>query len=186
MDRIIDFNEVKNRVKDEEVDKFESYIYSLYYKMMEGQMSMADFSDEMKAYAIENNISEDKFFKLQTKMMERYGVDSKFIEEQLKRAGINPSVQGNPINYEATRRAMSFHEKYKSRIQTKMFTTYYIKNIKNDIKILIDGVDVILSSHGEVDLTDTELNEFLCSYKKLNDDKELNISIYNNAKEYQY
>ena len=36
MDKIIDFNELKNRVNDKDVDQFESYIYSLYYKVAEG------------------------------------------------------------------------------------------------------------------------------------------------------
>ena len=43
-DRIIDFNEIKNKVKDKDVDKFEEYIYSMYYKMAEGKLNMADFS----------------------------------------------------------------------------------------------------------------------------------------------
>lgn len=43
MDKIIDFNELKNRVNDKDVDQFESYIYSLYYKVAEGKLSMAGF-----------------------------------------------------------------------------------------------------------------------------------------------
>ena len=31
MDKIIDFNELKNRVNDKDVDQFESYIYSLVH-----------------------------------------------------------------------------------------------------------------------------------------------------------
>ena len=33
MDKIIDFNELKNKVNEKDIDNFESYIYSLYYKM---------------------------------------------------------------------------------------------------------------------------------------------------------
>ena len=29
-DRIIDFNDLKNKVKDSDVDKFEQYIYTIY------------------------------------------------------------------------------------------------------------------------------------------------------------
>ena len=29
MDRIIDFSEIKNRINDKDIDKFESYIYNL-------------------------------------------------------------------------------------------------------------------------------------------------------------
>ena len=47
MDKIIDFNELKNRVNDKDVDQFESYIYSLYYKMAEGKINMSEFSKEL-------------------------------------------------------------------------------------------------------------------------------------------
>ena len=34
-DRVIDFNELKNKVKDTDVDKFEQYIYNLYFSVMD-------------------------------------------------------------------------------------------------------------------------------------------------------
>ena len=37
-DRIIDFNQLKNKVKDSDVDKFEQYIYSLYGSVMNGTL----------------------------------------------------------------------------------------------------------------------------------------------------
>ncbi len=43
-DRIIDFNDLKNKVKDSDVDKFEQYIYNLYFSVMDGSMTMAEFS----------------------------------------------------------------------------------------------------------------------------------------------
>ena len=36
-DRIIDFNDLKNKVKDSDVDKFEQYIYNLYYLLCNGR-----------------------------------------------------------------------------------------------------------------------------------------------------
>ena len=56
MDRIIDFNEIKNRVNDKDVDKFESYIYNLYYDMSSGKLNMSDFTKKMMEYMEENNI----------------------------------------------------------------------------------------------------------------------------------
>ena len=41
-------------------------------------------------------------------------------------------------------------------------------------------------SEKTIDLTDIELNEFLCSYKKLVDDKKLKINICENTKKYDY
>ena len=72
-DRIIDFNEIKNKVKDKDVDKFEEYIYSMYYKMAEGKLNMADFSKNIMSYMEENNISQDKLMNIQKKFLERYG-----------------------------------------------------------------------------------------------------------------
>lgn len=187
MDRVIDFNEVKNRVRDEDIDKFESYMYTLYYKIIDGSITMNEFTKEMLEYARKNNITQDKFLKLQSKMMERYGFDVSALEDQLKDFGITPTnLNQKPVDYESARKALGFHDKYKSRLETVTYSTYYIKNDKNDIKILFNKLDVIISSVGVVDLSDIELNEFLCSYKKVNEEKELTIKIYDNSKEYQY
>ena len=99
MDKIIDFNELKNRVNDKDVDQFESYIYSLYYKVAEGKLSMADFSNQLTEYMVQNNISQDKFLKMQTKLMERYGIDTTGFEEQLKSLGLN-NISTDPKDYE--------------------------------------------------------------------------------------
>ena len=81
---------------------------------------------------------------------------------------------------------MSFQEKYKSRIKVRAASEYYIKNEKNNINIWLEDVDVIIRSEGKIDLTDVELNEFLCSYKKVVDERSLKISICENTKEYDY
>ena len=47
---------------------------------------------------------------------------------------------------------------------------------------------IIKSSINEknIDLNDTELNECLCSYKKVLEDKKLNIVLCENIKSYEY
>ena len=185
MDRVIDFNELKNRVNDKDVDQFESYIYTLYYKMAEGKLTMAEFSKEITAYMVEHNISQEKFLKIQTKLMQRYGLDTAGFEEQLKSLGLD-NLNGISMDYEKARKNLSFQEKYKDRIKVKGATEYSIKNDKNNIIILLDGQNVIIRSEGKIDLADNELNEFLCSYKKVVDDKALNISICENSKDYNY
>ena len=175
MDKIIDFNELKNKVNEKDIDNFESYIYSLYYKMAEGKLTMAEFTKEMTAYMENNNISQDKFLKIQTKLMERYGLDTKGFEEQIKALGLD-KLTNNPVDYEQARKT----------IKVKPITEYYIKNDKNNVVILLDDHNVIIRSEGKVDLVDIELNEFLCSYRKtLNDDK-LKIIICDYSKEYDY
>ena len=39
-DRIIDFNELKNKVKETDIDKFENYMYELYFSVADGSMTM--------------------------------------------------------------------------------------------------------------------------------------------------
>ncbi len=183
---VIDFNELRNKASDKDVDKFEDYIYSMYYSMAQGKMSMAQMSREIMKYMNDNNISQEKFMNIQRKIMERYGVSTEDLEEQMKSMGIDSSLQSFGTGYEDTRKVMSFQEKYKGKLSVKTSTNYYIKNSKNDVEIYIQDENVILKSFDKIDLTDNELNEFLCSYKKVVNDKVLNISICENASTYLY
>ena len=184
-DRIIDFNELKNRVNDKDIDKFEGYMYSLYSDMSMGKINMAEFSKKIQSYMVENNISQEKFIKIQTKLMERYGYSSKDLEEQLEKLGVN-NIMGPNSDMEKARKAISFVEKYKNKIKVKTINEYYIKNEKNNVNILIEGVNVILTSEVNIDLTDNELNEFLCSYKKVVENQVLKIILCENTKGYDY
>ena len=152
-DRIIDFNDLKNKVKDSDVDKFEQYIYNLYFSVMDGSMTMAEFSRKIYDYMRENNISQEKFINIQKKFMERYGMDSQEIENQLKSFGIDPSVTGfsdidlnnlSNENIENIRKSAGFYEKYGSKIQPKSCISSSIKNDINDIEIMIDQEKVML------------------------------------------
>jgi len=183
-DKIIDFNELKNKAKDKDIDKFEDYIYSMYYKLAEGKMNMADFSKNIMSYMQENNISQDKLLNIQKKFLERYGFDSSIMEEQFKIPGFN--MNSSELNYETMKKTISFQEKYKSRISTKAMSEYFIKNEKNDLKILLENEDVILISEKNIDLNDNELNEFLCSYKKVIKDKKIQIVLCESIKNYEY
>lgn len=185
MDRVIDFNELKNRVNDKDIDKFESYMYTLYYDMSSGKLNMSDFTKKIMEYMEENNISQDKFLKMQTKLMERYGFDASGIEEQIKSLGLDNVIPGGG-DIEKIRKNMSFQEKYKDRIKVSTVNNYFIKNEKNNVDIITDGEKIILTSEGKIDLNDLELNDFLCSYKKLIDYKTLKINICENTKEYEY
>ena len=111
-DRIVDFNELKNKARDKDIDKFESYIYDLYYSVAQGKMSMMELSREITKYMNENNISQEKFLNIQTEMLKRYGFDMGDIEGQMKNLGIDMSnlgIQGG--DYENLRKTLSFQEK---------------------------------------------------------------------------
>ena len=71
-DRIIDFNDLKNKVKDSDVDKFEQYIYNLYFSVMDGSMTMAEFSRKIFDYMKDNNISQEKFMNIQKQRIEAF------------------------------------------------------------------------------------------------------------------
>lgn len=185
-ERIVDFNELKNKAREKDVEKLEQYMYSLYYSLAQGQITMADFTSKIKEYMDENNISQEKFLNIQKEIMKRYGFNIEDIENQMKAMGIDmPSLNSN-INYEEMRKSLSFQEKYKGRIGSKSVTTYSIKNTDNDVEIILHEENVILKSKGKINLQDNELNEFLCSYKKVIQDKQLKISICENEKIYEY
>ncbi|MEG2788786.1 MAG: DUF3867 domain-containing protein [Romboutsia sp.] len=188
-DRIIDFNELKNKVKDSDVDKFEQYIYTLYNSVMTGSLSMVEFSKKIMDYMDENNISQEKFVNIQKKFMERYGMDASEIDSQLRNFGIDPNnIDFNDIkntNFEDIKKSIGFYEKYSSDIKPKASIETYIKNDHNDIKIIIDQEDVIIISKGSINLLDAELNELLLSYKKVLN-KTINITMCENTTKYDY
>ena len=193
-DRIIDFNELKNKVKDTDVDKFEQYIYNLYFSVMDGSMSMSEFSRKIFDYMKDNNISQEKFMNIQKKFMERYGMNSQEIEKQLKSFGIDPSIINmgsfDPSNVNEDqlnniKKAAGFYERYSDKIQPKSCIYATIKNDVNDINVMVDQNKVILYSNKKINLVDAELNEFLLSYKNMFNNK-IRVVLCENCTEYDY
>ncbi len=158
----------------------------MYYSMAQGKLSMAEMSREIFKYMKENNISQEKFMNIQKKVMERYGISTEDVESQMKSMGIENPLNGLGNEYEDARKMVGFQEKYKGKLKVKSVTSYSIKNDKNDLDIMIQDENVILKSFGKIDLTDNELNEFLCSYKKVMNNKMINISICENTSTYLY
>lgn len=188
-DRIIDFNELKNKVKDSDVDKFEQYIYNLYFSVMDGKMSMAEFSRKIFDYMRDNNISQEKFMKIQKQFMERYGMDTEEVEKQLRNFGIDPSTAGFMSNntsskvstedLESFKKSAGFYEKYGEKIQPKSCITTFIKNDLNDINVIIDQEKIMLCSDRKINLMDSELNEFLLEYKNMFNKKNKGSNVRN-------
>lgn len=204
-DRIIDFNELKNKVKDSDVDKFENYMYDLYCSVANGSMTMSQFTSKIYEYMRENNISQEKFMKMQNKLMERYGVDPAELDQQIKNLGLNPNKLSfddlsklNPTNntqstintvnekkYNDIDKNSDFYKKYNSDLENKELITTFLKDEVNDIKIIIEKEKVILISEGSINLVDAQLNELLLSYKSMYNNK-LKVIICENCKEYDY
>ncbi|HGS8850260.1 TPA: DUF3867 domain-containing protein [Clostridioides difficile] len=194
-DRIIDFNELKNKVKDSDVDKFEQYIYNLYFSVMDGKMSMAEFSRKIFDYMRDNNISQEKFMKIQKQFMERYGMDTEEVEKQLRNFGIDPSTAGFMSNntsskvstedLESFKKSAGFYEKYGEKIQPKSCITTFIKNDLNDINVIIDQEKIMLYSDRKINLMDSELNEFLLEYKNMFN-KKIKVVMCETTNKYDY
>lgn len=204
-DRIIDFNELKNKVKDSDVDKFENYMYDLYFSVANGSMTMSQFTSKIYEYMRENNISNEKFIKMQNKLMERYGVDPAELDQQIKNLGLNPNNisiddlnKFNTINntqsstktinekiYNHIDKNSDFYKKYNKDLENKDLMITFLKDEVNDIKIIMDKEKVTLISEGAINLVDAKLNELLLSYKSMYNDK-LKVVICENCKEYDY
>ncbi|MCC0630959.1 MULTISPECIES: DUF3867 domain-containing protein [unclassified Clostridioides] len=194
-DRIIDFNELKNKVKDSDVDKFEQYIYNLYFSVMDGKMSMAEFSRKIFDYMKDNDISQEKFMKIQKQFMERYGMDTEEVEKQLRNFGIDPSTAGFMSNntsskvstedLESFKKSAGFYEKYGEKIQPKSCITTFIKNDLNDINVIIDQEKIMLCSDKKINLMDSELNEFLLEYKNMFN-KKIKVVMCETTNKYDY
>ena len=210
-DRIIDFNELKNKVKDSDVDKFENYMYDLYFSMANGSMTMAQFTSKIYEYMRENNISQDKFIKMQNKLMERYGVDPSELDQQIKNFGLNPNNLNdisnltfedlsnfNTVNNKQSTintaneklnnnidKNSDFYKKYNKDLESRELIITSLKDEVNDIKIIIEKEKVTLISESSINLVDAQLNELLLSYKSMHNGK-LKIVICENCKEYDY
>ncbi len=202
-DRIIDFNELKNKVKDSDVDKFENYMYDLYFSVADGSMTMSQFTSKIYEYMRENNISQEKFIKMQNKLLERYGVDPKELDKQMKNFGLDPNnlnledlnkfTYNSPNVGSSTKKTNNtsidknsdFYKKYSENLQSKELIITSLKDEVNDIKIIIEKEKVTLISEGKINLVDAQLNELLLSYKSMYNGK-LKVVICENCKEYDY
>ena len=216
-DRIIDFNELKNKVKETDIDKFENYMYNLYFSVADGSMTMAQFTSKIYDYMRENNISNEKFMNMQKKLLERYGVDEAEIARQLKSMGINPNdinslssmnindIRNNNIHsnnqpkkeepkvefvpvdniQETIVKNSDFYNKFAKRLEYDSYITSKLKNDVNDLKIIINKERVTLMSEGDINLVDSQLNEFLLDYKNMIG-KKIKVTICENCKEYDY
>ena len=214
-DRIIDFNELKNKVKETDIDKFENYMYELYFSVADGSMTMSQFTSKIYEYMRENNISNEKFMNMQKKLLERYGVDESEIERQLRGMGINPNdlsslssmnindIRNKTMNnntetkeepkveikidkaQETIVKNSDFYNKFATKPEYDSFIISHLKNDVNDIKIIIDKENVTLISSKSINLVDSQLNEFLLDYKNMIG-KKMKVSICENCKEYDY
>jgi hypothetical protein len=171
---IIDLSEFKNKVRDKDVDELENYIYSLYFEVAEGKMTLADVNRKISKYVEENGISNSKFMEIQKKLIARYGYNADDLEAQL--------MQGSGILLQNK----GLLEKYGKSIEEMTGYRKEIHNERNDVVLFCSGKKVIILSEKTVDLEDTELEEFLVSYKRQAGDEKLDIELGEGMKTFQY
>jgi hypothetical protein len=193
MSDVINFDDIKNKVKDKDVEKFEEYIYGLYYQMADGKLNIYEMNEKVNQYVTENKISQEKFFNIQKKFLDKvskeYGIDMKSVEKQMESMGIDTNTLGfsaGELDYNKVANELKFEEKYKGKLQKKFLNTIVIKNNKNDLSIILDNKNIILSSCTKIELVDGELNDFLCSYKKKFNDEPIKITLCENVNTYEF
>src|SRR5690554_4645619 len=143
-----------------------------------GKQTIASINKAIMEYMEKNNISYEKFMEIQTRLMERYGVSMEDIQSQYNLT--------NNEDYQKYRKQLGFMDKYKGKLKDYSGFYYEIRNESNELSIFLNKTIVIITSEKAVDLSDNELNEFLVSYKKLQEDEKLQIRISENYREYDY
>lgn len=176
MSDVINLNEFKNKVRDKDIDELENYVYSLYFQVAEGRMTLADVNREIRKYMEDNAISEAKFMEIQKKLVERYGYNADDLEKQLMEGGQGILLQKN----------QSLLDKYGKSIQEMKGFRKEISNDRNHLVLFCSGIKVIILSETKIQLEDNELQEFLVSYKRQAGNDVLEIELAENASRFQY
>ena len=92
MSEIINFNDLKNKATDKDLDKFEQYMYSLYSSVVQGTLTMSDFMEKIQEYMGKNNISQEKFVNIQKKLMENVHYD---LRNEIRKSNLKYKVDEN-------------------------------------------------------------------------------------------
>lgn len=75
-EKIISFEDIRNRVKESDIDLFEEFIGEEIMDLdYEGDLNLLDFIKKVSDYQEENNIPNKKFLDMQKQFMERYGFE---------------------------------------------------------------------------------------------------------------
>ena len=98
-----------------------------------------------------------------------------------------PKVEFVPVDniQETIVKNSDFYNKFAKRLEYDSYITSKLKNDVNDLKIIINKERVTLMSEGDINLVDSQLNEFLLDYKNMIG-KKMKVTICENCKEYDY
>ena|SRR3712207_5538107 len=177
-EKIISFEDIKNRVNDDDLNLFEDFMTEELLKLnFDGDMDMLDFAKKISKYQEDNDIPPKKFMEIQTKLMERYGFDIKdaypgMLKDIKENSG---KIRANDLSYffkdvdpmDFAAVSLSLSEEYKDKVEEKKIISLCIKNDKNDLRIIFDNTIVSLISEKKIDFSDGEVNHAISHYKEV-------------------
>lgn len=192
-EKIINFQSVKDKVKDSDIEKLESYMYSLYMELASGKITMFEFTKKISKYMDDNGISKEKFVNMEKEILLRYGFDpdnlqndDKALKDLIKEGEAFLSTDENLTSDTMTSaRKLSFFEQHVDKIEEKKLLVYYLENEKNNVEIHLGNNKMTLISENKIDLSDSEINLLIAEYRSVCDEK-LTVVICEATNKYDY
>lgn len=197
-EKIISFEDIRNRVKESDIDLFEEFIGEEIMDLdYEGDLNLLDFIKKVSDYQEENNIPNKKFLDMQKQFMERYGfelvnpspeelekikksLNSKANIDKLKSLDMN-----NPVSMIRTSALLSLRADFEDKAYEKNIIQLDLKNDKNDLKIIFNGENVTVISEKKIDFSDEDINKAIANYRAIVGDS-IRIQICEATNSYDY
>lgn len=197
-EKIISFEDIRNRVKESDIDLFEEFIGEEIMDLdYEGDLNLLDFIKKVSDYQEENNIPNKKFLDMQKQFMERYGfelvnpspeelekikksLNSKANIDKLKSLDMN-----NPVSMIRTSALLSLRADFEDKTYEKNIIQLDLKNDKNDLKIIFNGENVTVISENKIDFSDEDINKAIANYRVIVGDS-IRVQICEATNSYDY
>lgn len=197
-EKIISFEDIRNRVKESDIDLFEEFIGEEIMDLdYEGDLNLLDFIKKVSDYQEENNIPNKKFLDMQKQFMERYGfelvnpspeelekikksLNSKANIDKLKSLDMN-----NPVSMIRTSVLLSLRADFEDKAYEKNIIQLDLKNDKNDLKIIFNGENVTVISENKIDFSDEDINKAIANYRVIVGDS-IRVQICEATNSYDY
>ena len=164
-EKIIKFGKLQEKWEEQELDKLETFMNCLVNEFIAGNMSMGELSVKIEKYRRENNISEEKMNKLQSKLVQKLGASMGIEDVEKEMKNIKEKVEEELPEVKSAG-SFIFKDFYRNILTEKRISEISLKNEKNDIKLLIDGNTITIVTEKKVDFSDDKLNEIIASYRE--------------------
>lgn len=183
-EKIIKFGKLQEKWEEQELDKLEAFMNSMVNDFISGKLSMAELSINIEKYRRENNISEEKMMKLQSKLVQNLGMSMGIqnVDEEIE--AIKEKIEKDMPEFKGAKNII-FKDYYKDKIHEKTISQMNVKNEKNDLKLIIEENLITIITEKKVDFSDDELNEIIANYKQCTNDT-LKIISCEATKIYEY